>query len=76
MLTGRIHSKEHGYEDKQVPHKEKYLNLLKYVFRVKYHHDHFVEVFSKYKTDLLIFSRSEVGQRGPGFLACPVVSTT
>lgn len=74
MLTGRIHSTEQKYKDKQDPDKEKPLNILKYMFRVKQIHNHFVEVYPKYKTNLLI--SLEVGQCGPGFLACPVVSTT
>lgn len=55
MLTGCIHSKEQRHEDKQDPDKQKYLNVLKYVFRVKHLHNHFVEVYPKHKINLLIF---------------------
>ena len=53
MLTGYIHSKEQRHKDKQDPDKEKYLNILKHVF--KHLHNHFVEVYPKHKTNLLIF---------------------
>lgn len=55
MLTGCIHIKEQWHKDKQDPDKEKYLNILKYVFRAKHIHNHFLEVYPKYKTNLLIF---------------------
>lgn len=55
ILTGCIHSKEQRHKDKQDSDKEKYLNILKYAFRVKHLHNHFVEVYPKYKTSLLIF---------------------